>query len=78
MAAAPANLYRNYKTYFAGMFVRLEYADRGFGSQTKKSLTEMGRRLSEGSFIVFMLIFEARVQGKKTCRRMVPRIASIM
>ena len=59
LPGAPAHLYRNFKMYFAGLVVRLEQTERGVGSQSKKGLVEIGRRLSDGIFVAFMLVFEA-------------------
>ena len=58
LEGAPAHLYRNYKLYFSGLAVRMLQSERGIGSQTKQSLTQVGRRLSSGTFVVFMLCFE--------------------
>lgn len=55
---APAHLYRNYKLYFSGLSVRMLQTERGIGSQTKKSLAQVGRRLTAGTFVCFMLCFE--------------------
>ena len=67
LEGAPAHLYRNYKLYFSGLAVRMLQSERGIGSQTKQSLTQVGRRLSSGTFVVFMLCFEDSLwlgQGK--------------
>lgn len=58
LEGASAHLYRKYKLYFSGLAVRMLQSERGIGSQTKQSLTQVGRRLSSGTFVVFMLCFE--------------------
>ena len=65
LSGAPANLYRNFKLYHGSLVVRLEQTERNIGSQTKQSLTEVGRRLSDGSFVVFMLVYEARAHSRR-------------
>ena len=61
LSGAPAHLYRNYKLYHGSLLVRLEQTERNVGSQTKQGLTHLCRRLSDGTFIVFMLVYEACV-----------------
>ena len=58
LSGAPANWYRNYKLYHAGLVVRLHQTRSKQGSQTVGGLVEVARELSDVSMVVFALLFE--------------------
>ena len=47
----------NYKSYTAGLHLRMEWRRAGHSTQSLESLAEIGRRLSDPAFVVFLVCF---------------------
>ena len=58
LASAPANWYKNYRLYHAGLVVRLHQTRAKQSSQTVSGLVEVARELSDPSLVCFGLLFE--------------------
>ena len=58
LSGVPGNLVNNYRTYFNALHGRIAWRQAGHGSQSLTGLASIGRRLTDVSFVVFLLLFD--------------------
>ena len=59
LSGCPSSLISNYKVLIAALHCRLAWKREGHGSQSLSALLELGRRLQDVAFIVFMVAFDS-------------------
>ncbi len=61
-SGVPGNLVANFRAIITAMHTRVVWRQEGHGVQTLESLTAIGRRLTEPSFVLWMLVFQHILQ----------------